>query len=61
VTPAAPSDVTVVVMSRDRREDLLASLPRHEAPVILVDNDSADGSVDAVRDALPEVTVLPLD
>ncbi len=57
---AAP-DVTVVVMSRDRREDLLASLPRHEAPVVFVDNASTDGSVDAVRAAHPDVTVLPLD
>ncbi len=58
--PASPDGVTVVVMSRDRREDLLATLPRHEAPVVLVDNGSTDGTVDAVRAALPEVTVLPL-
>jgi GT2 family glycosyltransferase len=56
-----PSDVTVVVASRNRREELLASLPRHEAPVVLVDNGSTDGTVDAVRDAHPEITVLPLD
>ncbi|MEX5720010.1 glycosyltransferase family 2 protein [Geodermatophilus maliterrae] len=55
-----PEGVTVVVMSRDRREDLLATLPRHEAPVVLVDNGSTDGTADAVRAALPEVTVLPL-
>ena len=55
------SDVTVVVMSRDRREDLLATLPRHEAPVILVDNASTDGSVEAVRASLPAVTVLPME
>ncbi len=58
--PATPGGVAVVVMSRDRREDLLATLPRHEAPVVLVDNASTDGSVDAVRAALPAVTVLPL-
>ncbi len=52
--------VTVVVASRNRREDLLASLPRHEAPVVLVDNGSTDGTVDAVRAAHPAVTVLPL-
>jgi GT2 family glycosyltransferase len=56
----AAEDVTVVVMSRDRREDLLASLPRHEAPVVFVDNASTDGSVEAVRTAHPDVTVLPL-
>ncbi|WP_369253249.1 glycosyltransferase [Geodermatophilus amargosae] len=58
--PAAADGVTVVVMSRDRREDLLATLPRHEAPVVLVDNGSTDGTVEAVRAALPDVTVLPL-
>jgi GT2 family glycosyltransferase len=51
--------VTVVVASRNRRDDLLATLPRHEAPVVLVDNASTDGTVDAVRAAHPEVTVLP--
>ena len=56
-----PSDVTVVVASRNRRDDLLASLPRHEAPVVLVDNGSTDGTVGAVRDGHPDVTVLPLD
>ncbi|WP_409331550.1 glycosyltransferase family 2 protein [Trujillonella humicola] len=59
-SPAGTDDVTVVVMSRDRHEDLLASLPRHEAPVVLVDNASTDGSVEAVRAAHPGVTVLPL-
>jgi GT2 family glycosyltransferase len=54
-------DVTVVVMSRDRREDLLGTLPRHEAPVILVDNASSDGTAEAVRASLPEVTVLPME
>ncbi len=52
--------VTVVVASRNRRADLLASLPRHEAPVILVDNGSTDGTVDAVRSALPAVRVIPM-
>jgi GT2 family glycosyltransferase len=60
-TDRAPSsDVSVVVVSRNRREDLLATLPRHEAPVVLVDNGSTDGTVEAVRDALPDVTVLAL-
>jgi len=60
-SPAGPvADVTVVVASRNRREELLATLGRHEAPVILVDNGSTDGSVAAVGAAFPEVTVLPL-
>jgi GT2 family glycosyltransferase len=58
--PPTADGVTVVVMSRDRRQDLLATLPRHEAPVVLVDNGSTDGTVEAVRAALPQVTVLPL-
>ncbi|WP_232796878.1 glycosyltransferase family 2 protein [Blastococcus atacamensis] len=60
MTTPAPSDVTVVVMSRDRRDDLLATLPRHEAPVVLVDNASTDGTVEAVRAACLGVTVVPL-
>jgi GT2 family glycosyltransferase len=58
---SSASDVAVVVVSRNRRDDLLASLPRHEAPVVLVDNASTDGTVAAVRAACPEVTVLTLD
>ena len=54
-------DVTVVVASRNRRDELLTTLPRHEAPVVLVDNASTDGSVQAVREAQPEVTVIALD
>ncbi|UOY02007.1 glycosyltransferase family 2 protein [Blastococcus sp. PRF04-17] len=53
-------DVAVVVASRNRRDDLLATLPRHEAPVVLVDNGSTDGTVDAVRAAYPQITVVPL-
>ena len=56
-----PCDVTVVVVSRNRRDELLATIPRHEAPVVLVDNASTDGSADAVREAFPDVTVLALD
>lgn len=55
------TDVAVVVVSRNRRDDLLASLPRHEAPVVLVDNASTDDTVAAVRVAHPAVTVLTLD
>lgn len=52
--------VTVVVASMDRREELLTSLARHRAPVVLVDNGSTDGTVDAVRAAHPHVEVVPL-
>lgn len=59
---AFPEDprVTVVVMSRDRREELLASLGRHRAPVVLVDNGSTDGTAAAVRSAHPHVRVVEL-
>jgi GT2 family glycosyltransferase len=53
--------VSVVVMSRDRREELLVSLGRHRAAVIYVDNASTDGSVNAVRERYPLVDTVPLD
>jgi GT2 family glycosyltransferase len=49
--------VTVVVATRNRRADLLVSLPRHEAPVVLVDNASTDGSASL---SFPSVRVIPL-
>ena len=57
----SPSEVTVVVASRNRRDDLLVTLPRHEAPVVLVDNGSTDGTVDVVRATHPGVTVIALE
>ena len=53
-------DVTVVVVSRNRRDDLRRTLPRHEAPVILLDNGSTDGTVPAVRSGWPATTIVPL-
>ncbi|GAB7040090.1 MULTISPECIES: glycosyltransferase family 2 protein [Catenuloplanes] len=50
--------MTVVVASRNRRAQLLRYLPRHEAPVILVDNASEDGTAEAVSAALPHVHVV---
>ena len=47
-------------MTRDRWPDLQASLPRHEAPVILVDNGSSDGTPDVVRRHFPHVDVVEL-
>jgi GT2 family glycosyltransferase len=56
--------VTVVMITRDRRDQVLNSLHRlqedsPQAPVVLVDNASSDGTVDAVRSRFPQVTVLP--
>jgi GT2 family glycosyltransferase len=52
--------VTVVVMTRDRWSDLRATLPRHEAPVVLVDNGSSDGTPELVRRHFPHVDVVEL-
>ncbi len=51
---------TVVVMTRDRWPDLQRSLPRHEAPVILVDNGSSDETPRLVREHFPHVDVVEL-
>jgi N-acetylglucosaminyl-diphospho-decaprenol L-rhamnosyltransferase len=58
--------VAIVVASRNRRDVLLQTLPRHlalpERPqVVLVDDASTDGTGDAVAAALPEVTVIRLE
>lgn len=53
--------MTVIVASRNRRDQLLRYLPRHEAPVILVDNASEDGTADAVTEAMPHVHVVRAD
>jgi len=57
----ATDRVTVVVMTRDRWPDLERTLPRHEAPVVLVDNGSSDGTPDLVRRHFPHVDVVALD
>jgi GT2 family glycosyltransferase len=65
--PAAGTDprVTVVVITRDRRESLartlgrLAALPERPA-VIVADNASRDGTAAMVRWQYPEVTLLAL-
>ncbi|MGI5166655.1 glycosyltransferase family 2 protein [Spirillospora sp. CA-253888] len=45
------SDVTIVVATRDRGPELRRSLGRHEAPVIVVDNASADDTAEVARAA----------
>jgi GT2 family glycosyltransferase len=49
-----------VVISQNRRDDLLRSIPRHTGPVILVDNGSTDGTVEAVRTTYPHVDIVEL-
>jgi GT2 family glycosyltransferase len=58
--------VTVVVMTRDRREQVLRSLQQlhrlpERPPIILVDNGSSDGTVDAVCRRFPQVRVIALE
>lgn len=53
--------VTIVVMAKDGWSELQKSLPRHQAPVVLVDNGSSDGTPDNVRRNFPDVTVVELE
>jgi GT2 family glycosyltransferase len=66
MSPAPDPRTAVVVASRNRRAQLLETIPRHlalpERPrVVLVDNASTDGSADAIAAAHPEVEVLRLE
>ncbi|OIJ25298.1 glycosyl transferase [Nocardioides luteus] len=47
-------------MTRNRWPDLRRSLPRHPAPVILVDNCSSDGTAALVRRHFPDIEVVEL-
>ncbi|MGW4968300.1 glycosyltransferase family 2 protein, partial [Nonomuraea sp. NPDC004186] len=48
----------MVVATRNRRNDLARSLPRHEGPVIVVDNGSTDGTPDFVRRSFPDIHLI---
>jgi N-acetylglucosaminyl-diphospho-decaprenol L-rhamnosyltransferase len=60
MTESPGSRITVVVATHNRCEELLGTLPRHEAPVIVVDNGSTDGTVNALERRHPDVAVVPL-
>jgi GT2 family glycosyltransferase len=56
---------SVVVITRDRRPEVMHSLARllalpERPPVILVDNDSSDGTAEAVEEQYPAVDVVRL-
>ncbi|MGI8537164.1 MAG: glycosyltransferase family 2 protein [Mycobacteriales bacterium] len=60
------ADVTVVMVTRNRRRQLLATLDRLRADsgaaaLIVVDNGSTDGSADAVNATFPDVQVIRSD
>src|SRR5262245_18840138 len=60
------ADVTIIVLNWNRRDDTLACLESlvqanlDGATVMVVDNGSRDGSVEAVRARFPEVRVVAL-
>lgn len=61
--PAEAARTTVVVITRDRCDELLRTLAHLEAlpdpaPVIVVDNGSTDGTVTAVRDRHPRTQLV---
>ena len=62
---AAAAPVGVVVITRNRRQTLLANLERlrqlpERPPVVLVDNASTDDTVAAVRARYPDLCLVPL-
>ena len=61
-------DVDIIIVSFNTREDLVACLasidanpPARLRRIVVVDNDSTDGSVQAARSRFPEVQVIALD
>jgi GT2 family glycosyltransferase len=63
MTAGVEPRTTVVVITLDRREELLRTLEHmislpDRAPVVVVDNASSDGTVDAVAAGYPQVKLL---
>ncbi|MFD5317508.1 glycosyltransferase family 2 protein [Streptomyces sp. NPDC127098] len=63
MTPPAEPRVTVLVITHNRRRELLHTLDRlaelpERPPVVVVDNGSTDGTAQAVAHRHPEVTLL---
>lgn len=58
--------ISIVVMTRDRRDELLRTLARlvelpEQPPIVVADNGSTDGTVAEVRARFPSVRLLALD
>ncbi len=65
VPGSGSSHTSVVVITRDRRGEVMETLARllalpERPPVVLVDNDSSDGTADAVEQRYPTVDVVRL-
>jgi GT2 family glycosyltransferase len=65
-TAAGRGAVTIVVITRDRRESLLHTVARLRRlpgapPVVVIDNASSDGTAAALQEACPDVEVMRLD
>jgi GT2 family glycosyltransferase len=61
----ADSRIGVVIITYQRRDEALGAVERltalpEQPPIVLVDNGSADGTADAVREKFPQVDVLAL-
>ncbi|TDQ51533.1 glycosyltransferase family 2 protein [Actinorugispora endophytica] len=64
--PATDARVTVVIATRNRRDELHRTLrnlagARPPPPVVVVDNGSTDGTADSVRALFPGVALVALD
>lgn len=59
------ADTTLVIMTRDRADELLRTLDQlvqlpEDPPIIVADNGSTDGTIHRVRAAFPGVELIPL-
>jgi GT2 family glycosyltransferase len=58
--------VSIVIITWDRKEDVLETVqdiyaqPYHDFEIIVVDNASTDGTIDALRHTYPEVRIVAL-
>ncbi|WP_338890168.1 glycosyltransferase family 2 protein [Rhodococcus sovatensis] len=64
--PAGDNDVTVVIITHNRCDELRRTLTHmtqlpDAAPIIVADNGSGDGTADMVRMTFPSVTLLEFD